>query len=162
MDYWDGRSSLRKTAPLKPTYPTDFHDNVGNATGTIHDVAAVLDKAFAAGDAKTAAAMFSYDGVFEDMALHTQILGRLAIERYLSRALGSVPYGTGAALAHVVGNDLGGGYEWRAAASWPLKRGNTALALDKDGKISRLTIVYDSGLLPDAQYRALIALAADN
>jgi hypothetical protein len=162
MDYWDGRSSQRKTALLKPTYPTDFHDDIGNATGKIHDVAAALSAAFAAGDSKAAAAMFAYDAAFEDMALHAQILGRLAIERYLARALASVPYGKGAALAHVVGSDQGGGYEWRADASFPLKRGNTAIELDKDGKISRLTIVYDSGLLPDAQYHALIALAADN
>lgn len=162
MDYWDGRSSQRKTAPLKPSYPTDFHDDVGNATGKIHDVADALSKAFASGDAKAAAAMFSYDATFEDMALHAQILGRLAIERYLTRALSAVPYGKDAALAHVVGGDQGGGYEWRAGASWPLKRGNTAIELDKDGKISRFTVVYDSGLLPDDKYRALIGLAADN
>jgi len=162
MDYWDGRSSQRKTAPLKSTYPTDFHDDVGNATGKIHDVADALSKAFASGDAKAAAAMFAYDAAFEDMALHAQILGRLAIERYLTRALGAVPYGKGATLAHVVGSDQGGGYEWRADAAWPLKRGNTALVLDKDGKISRLTVVYDSGLLPDDKYHALIGLAADN
>jgi len=162
MDYWDGRSSQRKTAPLKPTYPTDFHDEIGNATGKIHDVAEALSKDFAAGDAKAAAAMFANDAAFEDMALHAQILGRLAIERYLARALGAVPYGKDAALAHVVGSDQGGGYEWRAGASWPLKRGNTAIELDKDGKISRFTVVYDSGLLPDDTYHALIALAADN
>ena len=40
----------------------------------------------------------------------------LAIERYLSRDAGPVPYGKGAALAHVVGSDQGGGYEWRADA----------------------------------------------
>ncbi len=162
MDYWDGRSSQRVTAPLKPTYPTDFHDDVGNAGGKIHDVATALEAAFAAGDAKAAAAKFSYDAVFEDMALHAQILGRLAIERYLMRALASVPYGKGAVLAHVVGSDQGGGYEWRPAASFPMKRGNVALALDKDGTISRFTVVYDSGLLPDDQYHALVALAADN
>ncbi len=63
MDYWDGRSSQRVTAPLKPTYPTVFHDDVGNATGKIHDVTTALNTAFAAGDAKAAAAMFSYDAV---------------------------------------------------------------------------------------------------
>ncbi len=161
MDYWDGRSSQRVTAPLKPTYPTGFHDDVGNASGKIRDIAAALNTAFAAGDAKAAAAMFSYDAALEDMALHAQILGRLAIERYLARALGSVPYGKGAALAHVVGSDQGGGYEWKPAASFPMKRGNTALALDADGKITRLTVVYDSGLLPDAQYHALVALSAE-
>jgi hypothetical protein len=161
MDYWDGRSSQRVTAPLKPTYPTDFHDDVGNAAGKIHDVAAALNDAFAAGDAKKAAAMFSYDAVYEDMALHAQILGRLAIERYLTHALGAVPYGKGATLAHVVGSDQGGGYEWKPAASFAMKRGNTALALDKEGKITRLTVVYDSGLLPDAQYHALVGLSAE-
>ena len=162
MDYWDGRSSQRVTAPLKRTYPTDFHDDVGNATGRIHDTAAALSTAFAAGDAKSAAALFAYDAVYEDMALHAQLLGRLAIERYLARALASVPYGQGATLAHVVGNDQGGGYEFRPAAGFPMKRGNVALELDKDGKIARLTVVYDSGLLPDDQYRALAALAAEN
>lgn len=161
MDYWDGRSAQRVTAPLKPSYPTDFHDDVGNAAGKIHDIAAALDTAFAAGDAKEAAAMFSYDAAFEDMALHAQILGRLAIERYLTRALGAVPYGKGAALAHVVGSDQGGGYEWKPAASFAMKRGNTALALDRDGKIARLTVVYDSGLLPDARYHALVELSAE-
>ena len=54
MDYWDGRSSQRKTAPLKPTYPTDFHDDIGNAGGKIHDVAGALSTAFSSGDSKAA------------------------------------------------------------------------------------------------------------
>jgi hypothetical protein len=161
IDYWDGRSSLRKNS-ITPAYPTDFHDDTGNATGKIHDVAVQLTSAFAAGDAKAAAAMFSNDAVYEDMALHSQILGRLAIERYLTRALPSVPYGKGAQLAHTVGGAAGGGFEWRAAASFPMRRGNTALALDADGRITRLTVVYDSGLLPDAQYHALVLLSAEN
>jgi len=161
IDYWDGRSAQRKTQ-ITASYPTDFHDDVGNATGRIHDVAAQLNAAFAAGDAKAAAAMFSNDAVLEDMALHTQILGRLAIARYLTRALAAVPYGKGAVLTHVVGSAEGGGFEWRPAASFPMRRGNAALALDGDGKIARLTLVYDSGLLPDAQYRALVLLAAEN
>jgi hypothetical protein len=161
IDYWDGRSSLRKNS-ITPAYPTDFHDNIGNASGKIHDIAVQLNSAFASGDAKAAAAMFSNDGVYEDMALHAQILGRLAIERYLTRALSSLPCGKGAVLAHVVGSAAGGGYEWRAPQSFPMRRGNTALALNADGKITRLTVVYDSGLLPDAQYRALVLLSAEN
>ncbi|HEY5210761.1 MAG TPA: hypothetical protein VIJ42_15090 [Stellaceae bacterium] len=161
MDYWDGRSAQVKNS-IKPTYPTDFHDDVGNATGRIHDVAVRLDAAFSAGDAKMAAAMFSNDAVFDDMALHAQILGRRAIERYLARALVALPYGKGATLAHTVGSDQGGGYEWRPDDSFPLKRGNTALALDSDGRITRLTTVYDSSLLPDAQYHALVLLSGEN
>ena len=161
MDYWDGRSSVRKTA-IGPTYPTDFHDDVGNATGRIADTARRLQAAFAAGDAKAAAALFSNDAVYEDMALHSQVLGRLAIERYLGRALGKVPYSSGAGVAHVVGADMGGGYEWRAGPGFPQRRGNTAVELDKQGQISRLTVVYDSGLFTDDAYKALVALSGEN
>ncbi|MGZ5985633.1 MAG: hypothetical protein ACXWK7_11890 [Caulobacteraceae bacterium] len=160
MDYWDGRSSDRKTA-IAPTYPTDFHDAIGNATGRIADTAKALQAAFSKGDAKAATALFSMDAVYEDMALHTQVLGRLQIERYLTRALAKVPYGGSASVAHVVGGDLGGGYEWHAAQGFPQRRGNTAIELDKQGKISRLTVVYDSGLFADDAYRQLVQLAAE-
>ncbi len=160
MDYWDGRSSGAKNS-IGPTYPTDFHDAVGNATGRIADVSGGLQRAFAAGDAAGAAAMFSNDAVYEDMGLHAQILGRLAIQRYFARALGKLPFGSDARLVHVVGADLGGGYEWQAASGMPQRRGNTALELDRAGKISRLTVAYDSSLFADAQYRDLVALAAE-
>jgi hypothetical protein len=160
MDYWDGRSSGAKNS-IGPNYPTDFHDNVGSATGRIAETAAKLQQAFAAGDAQAAAGMFSGDAVYEDMALHGQILGRLAIQRYLSRALAKVPYGPGASVAHVVGADAGGGYEWHAGQGFPQRRGNTALELDASGKITRLTVVYDSSLFPDADYRALVALSGE-
>jgi hypothetical protein len=161
IDYWDGRSSRAKNV-MRPTYPTDFRDDVGNAGGKIHDVAVRLNAAFSAGDAAMAASMFSNDAAFEDMAMHAQILGRAAIERYFKRALVALPYGKDATLAHVVGSDLGGGYEWRPDESFSLRRGNTALELDRDGKIARLTTVYDSSLLPDPQYRALVLLSAEN
>jgi hypothetical protein len=161
MDYWDGRSSDRKTA-MPATYPTDFHDNVGNATGRIADTAKKLQAAFSAGDAKAAAGLFSMDAVYEDMALHSQVLGRLAIQRYLTRTLGKTPYGGSASVAHVVGGDLGGGYEWRAAQGFTNKRGNTAIELDKQGQITRLTVVYDSGLFSDDAYRQLVQLSAEN
>jgi hypothetical protein len=160
MDYWDGRSSDRKTA-IAATYPTDFHDGVGNATGRIADTAKALQAAFSKGDAKAATALFSNDAVYEDMALHTQVLGKLEIERYLTRALGKVPYGGSASVAHVVGGDLGGGYEWHAAQGFPQRRGNTAIELDRQGRISRLTVVYDSGLFPDDAYRGLVHMAAE-
>ena len=160
MDYWDGRSSGAKNV-IGPAYPTDFHDDLGNATGVIADAAKRLQQAFAASDAAAAAAMFSPDATFEDMAMHSQILGRLAIQRYLARALGKAPYGPGAAVAHVVGSDQGGGYEWRAAPSFPMKRGITALALDEHGQITHLTVVYDGSLLSDADYRALAQLTVE-
>ncbi|HEY5411721.1 MAG TPA: hypothetical protein VIJ94_13450 [Caulobacteraceae bacterium] len=160
MDYWDGRSSGAKNT-IGPNYPTDFHDDVGNATGRIAEVTRRLEQLFAAGDAEAAAAMFSPDGTFEDMALHNQILGRLAIGRYLKRALPKAPYGPGAALAHVVGFDRGGGYEWKAAPSFPMRRGDTAVELDARGLITRLTVVYDSSLLSEADYRSMAQLSIE-
>ena len=160
MDYWDGRSSGAKNA-VGPKYPTDFHDDVGNATGRVAEVSNRLQRAFAEGDAAAASALFSPDAVYEDMALHGQILGRPAIKRYLGRALAKAPYGPGATLAHVVGYDRGGGYEWKASPSFPMKRGNTALALDAHGLITRLTVVYDSSLLSDGDYRAMAQLALE-
>ena len=160
MDYWDGRSSGAKNT-IGPTYPTDFHDTIGFATGRIDATATKLQLAFAAGNAAGAAAMFSSDAVYEDMALHGQILGRLAIQRYLARALPKLPYGPGASVAHVVGADAGGGYEWSAAQGFPQRRGNTALELDAAGQITRLTVVYDSSLFSDADYQGLVQLLAE-
>ena len=160
MDYWDGRSSGAKNS-IGPNYPTDFHDNVGNATGRIAEVSKKLQQAMGMEDAAGAAAMFSNDAILEDMALHTQILGRAAIQRYLKRALTRVPYGSGAELAHVVGADMGGGYEWHAAPAFPERRGNTALELDAEGKITRMTVVYDSSLMPDPDYRNMVELAGE-
>jgi hypothetical protein len=162
IDYWDGRSSQRKTQ-IAPSYPTDFHDGVVNASPKIERTADALQKAFAAGDAAAATALFSFDAVYEDMAAHTRVVGQLQIGRYLARALPDVPYGRGASVAHVVGGDMGGGYEWHAGPSAaPMRRGNTELALDAEGKITRFVTVYDSGLLPDEEYRRLVALAGES
>ena len=49
--------------------------------------------------------MFSYDAAYLDRALRVRILGKEAIGNYLSRVLGSIPYGKGAKLMHVVGSD---------------------------------------------------------
>ncbi|MBO0752290.1 MAG: hypothetical protein J2P53_09270 [Bradyrhizobiaceae bacterium] len=56
-------------------YPTDFHDGVVNASARIKQTAQALQDASSAGDAATAAQLFTPDAVFEDMALHTRIDG---------------------------------------------------------------------------------------
>jgi len=162
IDYWDGRSALG-SAPIGPTYPADFNDGVENASPVIKNAANALQAAFASGDAATATALFTPDAVFEDMALHTRVEGQLQIQRYLTRGLNLLPYGVGASVAHVVGSDQGGGYEWLASqpASAPLKRGNTALELDATGKISRFTVIYDSNQFPLTTYQLLVGLAAE-
>jgi SnoaL-like domain len=160
MDYWDGRSSnVRNT--LKPTYPTAFDDDVGNSSARIAQTAKALQSALASGDAAAASALFTPDAVYEDMALHAQILGRLAIARYFNRALGKVPYGKGSTMVHVVGSDQGGGYEWRPDAAFPMRRGIIALALDEHGQIMHFTAAYDSSLIDDPAYQALVLLAAE-
>jgi hypothetical protein len=163
VDYWDGRSSSTHLpiGTLGP-YPTDFHDNVVNASPRILQVSQTLQSALQSGDAAAAAQLFTADALYEDMALHTRVEGRVQIQRYLQRGLGLLPYGTGSSMAHVSGSDQGGGFEWHASASAaPLPRGISALELNGDGKITRFTTVYDSFQLSDAQYASLVALAAE-
>jgi hypothetical protein len=164
IDYWDGRSSLVKIpfGAFGP-YPTDFHDNVVNASSKIKQVSQALQSALGAGDAAAAAQLFTPDAVYEDMALHTRVEGQLQIRRYLTRGLIQLPYGVGASVAHVVGSDRGGGYEWHAAASAaPIVRGSTALELDRNGKITRFTTIYDSYQFSNAHYQTLVSLGAEN
>lgn len=161
IDYWDGRSAQRATS-ITSSYPTDFRDQVVNTSAQMTSVAQRLQAAFAAADPAAATALFSFDAVVEDMAAHSRVQGQLQIQRYFTRALPVVPYGNGASLAHVVGGTHGGGYEWIASASaTPMRRGNAAIELDPAGKISRFTVIYDSGLLSSSAYQTLVMLAAE-
>jgi hypothetical protein len=163
IDYWDGRSSQVKI-PIGTfgPYPVDFNDNVVNASAGIMHVSQALQGAFAAGDAAEAAQLFTADAVYEDMALRTRVEGQLQIQRYLTRGLNQLPYGVGASVAHVVGSDQGGGFEWHAAPSAaPLQRGNTGIELDRNGQITRFTTIYDSYQFSDAQYQSLVLLGAE-
>ena len=109
VDYWDGRHFGAELAAKMRTpsdkFPTDFNDATvpGNASSKIRAAANRLHAAFAGNDAKAAAVLFTSDAVYEDMTLHTQVLGRLAIERYLGRSLDKLPAGTGSSIVHVVG-----------------------------------------------------------
>jgi hypothetical protein len=169
VDYWDGRHFGAELAAKMRTpsdkFPTDFKDATipGNASPKIRAAANRLHAAFAGNDARAAAALFTSDAVYEDMTLHTQILGRLAIERYLGRALDKLPAGTGSSSVHVVGGDMGGGFEWQTAPAYrtTVRRGITAIALDLEGKVSRLTTVWDGAMLPLDEVKALAVLSID-
>ncbi len=125
-------------------------------------VAQALQAAFAAGDPAAAVALMSYDVVHEDMAAHSRFRGQGQVQRYYTRALGQLPYGPGAAVAHVEGSTLGGSYEWTAApVASPMRRGHACIELDETGKISRLTAIYDSSLLSYSAYQSLVGLAAE-
>jgi len=161
VDYWDGRGfgaelagSLRVPADA---YPHDLGaSTVTSRPGPVATAAAELTAAFAAGDTDRAGGLFSYDAVFEDMALRAQLRGQAAIVRYLRRALPGLPYAR-ASVRHVAGAGRGGGYEWRADGQ-PVAVGAAALELSGDGKITKFTVVWDGSLLDD---RAITALAAD-
>ena len=161
IDYWDGRSFGAEMAAKFRTpadkFPTNFDYDVASdgASAKIKDAAQKLAAAFASGDAKAAAALFSYDAVYLDRALRARILGKLAIGKYLSRVLATAPYGKGAKLVHVVGSDQGGGYEWTNADS-SVKRGIVAIELNSAGQIDRLDTTWDNGVMSDADLQALV------
>ena len=169
VDYWDGRHfGVELAAKLRTPagkFPTDFNGAAvpGNASPRIRAAADKLLAAFAANDAKAAAALFSSDAVYEDMTLRTQILGRLAIERYLGRALNKLPAGKGSSMLHVVGGDMGGGFEWQTAPAYraTVRHGITAIALDPEGKVSRLTTVWDGAMLAFDEVKALTLLSIE-
>jgi ketosteroid isomerase-like protein len=124
VDYWDGRHFGAELAAKIRTpsdkFPTDFKEATFPAMLRQRSAQrrTSCSRPSRATDAKTAAALFSSDAVYEDMTLRTQILGRLAIERYLRRALDKLPAGTGSSMLHVVGGDMGGGFEWRTAPAY--------------------------------------------
>jgi limonene-1,2-epoxide hydrolase len=169
VDYWDGRHFGAELAAQLRTpaddFPIDFKEATakGNASAKITGVANKLQAAITNNDAKAAAELFTYDAVYEDMTLRSQVLGNSAIERYLGRVLTEVPYGVGSTLSHVVGGDMGGGYEWKSSPAYSatVKHGVTALELDEDGQISRLTTVWDGSMISDENVKALMVLSLE-
>lgn len=102
--------------------------------------------------------MMSYDAVYEDMALRSQILGRSSIAAYLARVAPRAPFGAGARLRHV-GGDQGGGFEWIGGQGMKNVIGITALELDSQGRVSRVTTSYDSRQLGLEKAKKLAVLA---
>jgi hypothetical protein len=99
------------------------------------------------------------DVVLEDMSLRTQVIGRIEATAYLDRVLDDVPYGRSSRLRHIVGGSDGGGFEWTAAPSANALVGITALELDTEGLITKITSVYDSRQLEPDRKASLIGAA---
>jgi len=99
--------------------------------------------------------LVTYTDVFADMSLRAQLIGRIETARYLGRVLADVPYGRSSSLRHVVGGAGGGGFEWTAGPDHGGLVGITALELDADGFITKVTSVYDSRQLSPARRAAL-------
>ena len=163
-DYWDSaaydsrRYEEVKQPPLDP--PVALRSKPAAISARIRDVSSSLVQMLSGGDTKGAAALFSYDGVFEDRSLNMTVVGRPAIHRYLARVSHKSPFGRGVMLGHVVGGDAGGGFEW-ASPSSPVKTGAAAVSLNAEGKITRVSIVYDSRDLPATSRAELAALTLE-
>lgn len=163
VDYWDSADFddelylQMKTA--SEHFPTSFHEDeipVAAAPEMI-EASTRLQALLAAGDAAGAAALFSYDAIFEDMALRMQLQGRTMTERYLTASLSAAPYGAASSLRHIVGGPTGGGFEWIAPDTSGVASGISALELDKAGLISRVTTVYDGRLLTTRDRHLLVS-----
>jgi hypothetical protein len=162
VDYWDSSAfdtalytQLRTPAE---NFPRDLKDTrvATRAAAELVDAATALHRAFATADASGAAAAMHPDVVLVDMALRTQVLGRIETARYLERVLERVPYGHASTLRHVVGGRGGGGFEWTAGPDAGRLAGITALDLDADGLITAITSVYDSRQIGPAARRSLL------
>ena len=163
-DYWDSaaydgkRFEKIKRTPVDP--PPALRSKPAATSARIRDVSSKFVEMLSSGDTEGAAALFSYDGVFEDRSLNTKIVGFPAINRYLARVNHKSPFGRGVKLGHVVGGDAGGGFEW-ASSSSPVKTGAAALSINAEGKITRVSIVYDSRNLSATSRNELAALTLE-
>jgi ketosteroid isomerase-like protein len=162
VDYWDASSfdgalyaQLRTPADR---FPTDFKDRLvpTQAAPELTTAANGLHRAFMAGDAAAAAELMHTDVVFEDRSLRAQLLGRIDTARYLTRVLADAPYGRSSTLRHIVGGSRGGGYEWTAGTGAGGLVGITAVEIDNDRLITRVTTVYDSRQLATDAKTALV------
>lgn len=163
VDYWDARhfgvveaqqlEAARPRGKGEP-FPESFGEEGLDTTASerMQTTCALLASAMASSDAAAAASLFSWDCVFEDMTLRSQLRGQLALERYLNRSLRALPYGADVTVRHVVGSDQGGGFEWTRDESL---RGVTCLELDKAGAITRMTSVWNGALMANEAFRNL-------
>jgi hypothetical protein len=167
IDYWDSTaydsglySQFRTPAG---SFPADLRDAQAEvrADPVLIKAATAVQQALTAADPSAAAAAMHTDVVLADMALRTQVIGRIETTRYLERVLGQVPYGQGSTLRHVVGGRSGGGFEWTAGPSVDHLAGITALELDPHGLITAITSVYDSRQLDPERKRVLLGAAAE-
>lgn len=161
IDYWDSSAYdvelYQQYRTPADKFPADLGD--GRVENRAHpwltEAATALHQGLAAADPAAAAAALHPDVVLADMALRTQVIGRIEVTRYLERILGQVPYGAGSTLRHVVGGPADGGFEWTAGPGAAGLPGVTALEVDPDGLITAITSVYDSRQLDPATKRAL-------
>lgn len=159
VDYWDGRhfgidavNALRTPAAQFPTtYGEEFIAE--RSSPALRRVLDRLRAALAVGDTT---GLFAEDAIFEDLALHTEFAGTLAIDAYVSRAYTRLPYGLGTTVRRTLGSGQGGGYEWIGNGFFG-SHGIIAVELDAADLISRFTVTWDGSRLDDAAMATLLA-----
>jgi hypothetical protein len=162
VDYWDGRHfGVAATQAIRTPpdlFVTEFGEGkVGErSAATLRGVASALADALSAGDTAGAAALFATNATFDDLTLHTSVVGQPAIRGFLDRSRGLLPYGLGTGIRHTVGSAQGGGYEWLKKGAI-VDHGVIALELDDRARITALTAVWDGSLVDGATLTALLA-----
>jgi ketosteroid isomerase-like protein len=163
VDYWDGRAFGADAAaalrvPAKG-FPASFGEEITavRAADQLQQIVGKFSFALASALPADVIATLHDDVTFEDLTSRTTIRGKAAVEQYLARTIENLPYGRGSAVRHIVGSDMGGGYEWTNTAH-SVTRGIAALEID-GGLISGFTAVWDGTMLDDDRLRA-ITLAA--
>ncbi len=162
VDYWDssaynGDLYAQFRTPTD-SFPTDLKDDEVPTQAALElvDTCTTLQRAFALGDSSAVHDLLHTDVVLCDMALRTQLIGRIETVAYFDRILSDVPYGRSSSLRHVVGGASGGGFEWTAGDGLV---GITEIECDAEGLIIGINSVYDSRQLEPDRKTALVAAA---
>lgn len=152
VDYWDGRAFGKEAADemrvSEADFPADFGEDAvpPTASPARDSVVAHLVGALA-GQGFDSAALFSNDATVEDLTLRTCVRGEAAITRYLQRSARHTPYGLGAQVSHVLGDEIGGGFEWRNPTA-DVPRGIVAFGADRQtGLLASVKVVWDGSLI---------------
>ena len=159
VDYWDGRhfgiDAVNALRTPDAQFPTTYSEQyiAERSSPALRPVLDRLRAALAAGDTS---GLFAEDAVFEDLALHTEFAGALAIDAYVSRAYTRLPYGLGTTVRRTLGSGRGGGYEW-IGNGFPGSHGIIAVELDAADRITRFTAAWDASRLGDAAMATLLA-----
>jgi ketosteroid isomerase-like protein len=163
VDYWNGRAmGTSRVAELRGPaehYPVSLgeSDVQRTTTGPIDGIANTLAAALTSGDVDAAASLFAPDALLEDQTLHLAFHGRIAVERFLGRAMEDLPWAIGTRVRHITGAHHAGAYEWAGADRVP--GGVIVLELDGESRIAALTSVWDGSRITDDELADMVSLS---
>src|SRR4029077_6330648 len=96
---YDGKRFEKiKRTPTDP--PLALRSKPAATSARIRDLSSKFVEMLSSGDTEGTAALFAYDGVYEDRSLNLRIAGFPAINRYLTRVNHKSPFGRGVKLGH--------------------------------------------------------------